>query len=158
MVTIRRARTSEADTLSALAFRSKAHWGYSAEFMAACRAELTVQAGDIGAGRVVVAESDGALLGFYCLAEPREGRAELDALFVEPAAIGRGVGRALLNEAVAQARARGARIVEIQADPNAEAFYVHAGARRVGVRESGSLPGRLLPVLEMSVCAPATRP
>lgn len=158
MVTIRRARTSEADTLSALAFRSKAHWGYSAEFMAACRAELTVQADEIGAGRVVVAESDGALLGFYCLAEPRKGRAELDALFVDPAAIGRGVGRALLDEAVAQARARGALIVEIQADPNAEAFYLRAGARRVGERESGSIPGRLLPMLEIPLPATASEP
>jgi GNAT superfamily N-acetyltransferase len=151
MLTIRPARTTEADALSALAFRSKAHWGYSAEFMAACRAELTVHVGDIRAGRVLVAESDSALLGFYCLAEPRDGRAELDALFVDPAAIGRGVGRTLLREAVTQARARGALIVEIQADPHAEAFYVRAGARRIGERASGSIPGRLLPMLEIAV-------
>jgi hypothetical protein len=61
------------------------------------------------------------------------------------------VGRTLLREAVTQARARGALIVEIQADPHAEAFYVRAGARRIGERASGSIPGRLLPMLEIAV-------
>ena len=34
-MTIRRARPDEADALTALATRAKAHWGYDAEFMAA---------------------------------------------------------------------------------------------------------------------------
>ena len=46
----------EADRLSDLAFRSKAHWGYSPEFMEACREELRVAVAAIAAGRVFVLE------------------------------------------------------------------------------------------------------
>ena len=38
----RRAEPSDAATLADLALRAKAVWGYDAGFMAACRAELTV--------------------------------------------------------------------------------------------------------------------
>ena len=41
---IRAARSDEAGLLSEIAFRSKAYWGYSEEFMVSCREELTVTA------------------------------------------------------------------------------------------------------------------
>src|SRR5687768_14923343 len=39
---IRRARPDEAEHLTALTLRSKAHWGYDADFMAACVPSLTI--------------------------------------------------------------------------------------------------------------------
>ncbi|CAH8245865.1 hypothetical protein WJ0W_003100 [Paenibacillus melissococcoides] len=39
---IRKAKPDEAGYLSGLAFRSKAYWGYSHDFMEACRDSLTV--------------------------------------------------------------------------------------------------------------------
>ena len=59
---IRPARPGEADALTALAMRSKAHWGYDAEFMARARSVLTVTPDMIGDGRAVVLE-DGPLAG-----------------------------------------------------------------------------------------------
>ena len=47
MNTIRRAKLNECEQLSDLAFHSKAYWGYSDEFMAACRAELIYSVDDI---------------------------------------------------------------------------------------------------------------
>lgn len=44
---IRLARVTEAEILSDLALRSKAHWGYDAEFIEACRDELTVDASEV---------------------------------------------------------------------------------------------------------------
>ena len=44
MLSSRSAKPEEADALSALAFRSKAYWGYGAEFLEACRSELTLTA------------------------------------------------------------------------------------------------------------------
>jgi predicted N-acetyltransferase YhbS len=61
--------------------------------------------------------------------------------------MGRGVGRALLRDAVDRARLAGARTLHIEADPYAEAFYLRFGARRVGEVPSGSLAGRMLPLL-----------
>ncbi len=40
-IIIRPVDASEAAIISELAMRSKAHWGYSPEFVEACRAELS---------------------------------------------------------------------------------------------------------------------
>jgi len=50
-IIIRDAVPDEAVLLSDLAMRSKAYWGYSIEFMEACRQELTVLPSDIKSGR-----------------------------------------------------------------------------------------------------------
>jgi hypothetical protein len=55
-VTIRPARPDEAELLRGLAMRSKAHLGYADDFLAHCRAELSVSSED-GARRVGEAES-----------------------------------------------------------------------------------------------------
>jgi GNAT superfamily N-acetyltransferase len=64
--------------------------------------------------------------------------------------MGRGLGRRLFQAAVLHARSLGARELEITSDPNAEAFYLRHGARRVG--EVASQPaGRLLPLLVLAL-------
>lgn len=137
--------------LSELAMRSKAHWGYSPAFMAACREELTYSAAQVeGADYTfAVAERSGEAVGFYALGKVSAAEVELEALFVEPAHIGTGVGRALLRHAVAKAVRRGADTLVIQGDPNAAAFYEAAGCARVGSRESASVPGRRLPLYSL---------
>ena len=147
---IRPARPGEEDALSALARRSKAHWGYDPAFLAACRAELTVTPAQAASGRVKVYEDRGRALGFYLL-ELRGRGADVPMFFVEPAAIGRGVGRALWAHLVGEARRLGLDKVTIESDPNAEGFYQAMGARRVGSVASGSIPGRSLPLLELAL-------
>ncbi|TQJ09749.1 acetyltransferase (GNAT) family protein [Lapillicoccus jejuensis] len=143
----------EARLLSDLALRSKAHWGYDAAFLAACRDDLTLGAG--AAERSVVAEADGRVAGFHLLlAEDSEARVgRLEMLFVDPAALGGGVGRLLVQDAVSRAAARGWRTLRLDADPHAEAFYLRLGARRVGEVPSTAVPGRVLPLLELDVAA-----
>ena len=148
---LRPARPEEADAISALAFRSKAHWGYSAEFMAACRAELTYAPEAIERGEFVVAHVGGRIAGFTALVRLSDDEIELDAMFVDPLDIGRGYGRMLIEGAVQTAAQRGAKRLVIQADPNAEPFYLSVGARRIGTRESASIPGRQLPLLAVEL-------
>src|SRR3546814_18422166 len=108
--TLRLAKSSECGSLSALALRSKAYWGYDSAFLQACRDELTVSPKAAAAGRVVVLIEQETPLGFYALdAGDRRDEAEISLLFVEPAAIGRGIGRALWEHAVAKARREGLR-------------------------------------------------
>jgi GNAT superfamily N-acetyltransferase len=162
---IRPARPDEAALLSDLALRSKAHWGYSKEFMDACRAELTYTAAAFTAAdlRFFVAERDRGIVGFYTLRRHSAVEIELDALFVEPAQIGTGCGRTLMDHAKRTALQLGARRMHIQSDPNAERFYLAAGGVRTGASESASVPGRMLPMFEIdlaraevSVCVPPT--
>ncbi len=88
---VRPARPGEAPRLSQLALRSKAYWGYDAEFLDRCRGELEVR-----------------------------------------------------SEQLAALRA------------NAVQFYSRQGARQVGEVPSGSIPGRLLPLLALDL-SPASR-
>src|SRR5215211_4619260 len=104
---IRRVRPAEAGVLSGLALRSKAHWGYDADFLAACRDDLTLSAKDVATSAVYVCDGLSAPLGFYRLVLQDDGVAELDALFVEPAAMGQGVGKRLWRHAVATAEKLG---------------------------------------------------
>jgi GNAT superfamily N-acetyltransferase len=149
---LRPGRPSEAAVLTGLALRSKAHWGYDEAFMAACRDELTVGPGDMRDRRTTVAEEDGRVLGFTALSgEPPEGA--LAMMFVEPGAIGRGVGRFLFEHTMGHARRLGFEALTIDADPNAEPFYTAMGAVRIGATPSGSVPGRELPLLRIALGA-----
>ncbi|MFC7404679.1 GNAT family N-acetyltransferase [Georgenia alba] len=145
---LRPARSGEGPLLSALALRSKGHWGYSAAFLESVRLELTVHEDRLEG--VTVAEVDGQVAGFSRLTQDGE-RAELHALFVDPPWIGTGVGGALLTAALRQARARGVREVGLDADPGAEPFYARFGAVTVGTSPSGSIPGRTLPRMVFSL-------
>ena len=141
---VRRARAGEATALTALCVRSKAHWGYDADFMRRSRASLTVSDADIAAGGVLVAERARLLLGVARV----EPDGELGLMFVDPEALNRGVGRALFDAAAALARRLGARRMPILADPNAAAFYERMGAKLVGRTPSDAIPGRTLPLYQ----------
>lgn len=150
---IREAYPHEAELLSALALRSKAHWGYSPDFLDSCRDELTVDRSRIGSVdyRCFVAVEENSILGFYALESIAGGVHELDALFVEPAHIGTGIGRLLFKHALQILADCGAVRLIIQGDANATEFYKAAGARQTGTRESGSVPGRYLPLFELEI-------
>ena len=149
-IRVRPGRPEEDASLSELAMRSKAHWGYDAAFLEACRSELTLAPEDVVAERVMVAEVDGSVGGFVALAgSPPVG--DLSFLFVDPPFMGMGVGRTLFAAAVDTATSGGFRAFTADADPGAEAFYLRMGARRVGSVPSGSVSGRALPRLRFDV-------
>ena len=150
---IRAGRPDDAAELTELALRSKAHWGYSDAFMAACRAELTVSPEQFEDRnfRVRVAELGDRRVGYHAIERQPGGGYELDALFVAPDFIGSGLGRRLLEDARHIARDWGARELLIQGDPNAAGFYEAMGAVLVGTRPSGSIDGRELPLYRLTL-------
>lgn len=145
-----KADPSNADELTQIALASKAYWGYSAEFMDSCKNELTVTSSKITEPTFTyfVAIHQNKIAGFYALENLSEMRLELEALFVLPDLIGQGIGKKLFHHAMLQAKNNGISEVEIQGDPNAEAFYLGMGARLSGHKESLSIPDRLLPLFK----------
>jgi GNAT superfamily N-acetyltransferase len=135
LMRIRKAREDESAKLSELAYASKATWGYSASQLALWRDDLTIVPADIARKPTFVAEVEDDVgrkaVGFFVL-EPLPRVWELAHLWVAPESMGLGVGRALLAKALSVAIAGGATAVSIDADPNAEAFYLAHGARRTG--------------------------
>lgn len=139
MAKVRAARAAEAEALTGLVMRSKAHWGYGPEVLAACAEELRIRPGDVTARRIVVAEDgEGAVLGLASL-DGAAPLASLGLLFVEPSAIGRGVGQLLYRDALHRAAELGVRRLVIDADPHAAGFY-----RAMGAVASPGGPGGLV--------------
>lgn len=149
MTSVRAALPTEAETLTALAIRSKAHWGYDAEFMERAAPDLQVTPAVIEEAKAFVAESGKVIVGFYVLALVDDVPMLRD-LWVEPSAIGIGVGARLWAHMLGQARGLGYRAVRIHSEPNAEGFYLKMGARRIGSVESSVVQGRMLPLMEIA--------
>lgn len=157
---IRPAAGTEHEILSKIAKASKAYWGYSPEAMAGWEQELTFTAESIAKQPTFLAEVDGSVAGFFQLARTDSG-IELDHFWVHPDFMGRGIGRALLEHAGAQAMTLGFDRLEIDADPHAEAFYLACGARRTGQVIPAPVPGnpeRCRPQLLIDLNTGAIRP
>jgi GNAT superfamily N-acetyltransferase len=147
-MTIRPAQPQESAALSALALSSKSHWGYDRSFLEAVRDSLTFSVTDFEAGPILVLELDGELRGVYHLVgRPPEG--ELSDLWVDPHAIGLGLGRMLFRHALETASREGFKTLLIASDPHAKGFYLAMGAAHVGHRRSEA--GRWLPLLRVAV-------
>ena len=150
---IRRARPEESGYLTELALRSKAHWGYDAAFMAACRPALTISPERIAAEPFFVLEENEQVLGYVALSVDG-AEAELTNLFVEPWAIGHGRGKQLWQHAIHVARSLGGTRMRIESDPFAEPFFRAMGAERGGEAPSDAVPGRMLPLLTYTLDSP----
>lgn len=131
MITICHAEPEEAARLTEIAIAAKRHWGYPESWIEAWREELTITSKFIEHHEVFAAAESDKLIGFYALVE-FDGKTELDHLWVLPELIGKGIGRQLFNHALEQAAMMGAQSIEIASDPNAEGFYLKAGAAKIG--------------------------
>jgi GNAT superfamily N-acetyltransferase len=144
---IRPALPDEAPLLTELALRSKAYWDYNPDFLAACRADLTITPEIISENTINVLDDNGQIVGFYGLFAREEDAVELEYLFISPDVIGAGYGRQLWLHAIATAHTQGFETMFINSDPHTEAFYEMMGAKRIGQSESAIWPGRMLPLM-----------
>ncbi|WP_374379184.1 GNAT family N-acetyltransferase [Dongia sp.] len=143
--TLRPARSDERTTLDDICFRAKAHWGYDADFMAQVRDQIRVNPDSVSAGRVWVAVDATDRPCGIVEVDPLDATvADLTLLFVDPAHMRSGIGRALYTKALALAAGLGAHHLVIDSDPHAAAFYAAMGAIRTGSEPTG-YQGRLLP-------------
>ena len=143
-----RAKPEDAETLTQIAHTAKRHWGYPESLIAAWRDVLTMRPEFIAANVAFIAIEEERTVGFYVLTTEDDGL-HLDHLWIVPDAMRRGIGRALFEHAIAQAKNLRFDSLKIEADPNAEGFYQRMGAKRVGTSVS-EVEGerRELPIME----------
>ncbi|MFK7835204.1 MAG: GNAT family N-acetyltransferase [Sulfitobacter sp.] len=148
---VRRAFPQEAAELSALIFASKQSNGYDDAFMALCVDELRVTAQDIRDQMIWVA-ADETLLGCVTL-DPAQGvgTGAISSFFIDPAHQRKGVGRTLWARVLQEAQALHLTKLTLDADPEAVSFYEAMGFAVTGQRPSGSIAGRMLPLMELDL-------
>lgn len=146
---IRQATHLDLTELSALRLRSKAHWGYDPAFLEACKQELTLTKDDLGPS-LVLHETKGCI-DAVVMVKLAAGAAEMESLYIDPQAMGLGLGRIMFEWALSYARDEGAKKMCLTADPNAESFYARMGAFVTGRSPSGSIPNRFLPRMEILI-------
>ena len=130
-IEIRRAQPDEADRLTALAHAAKRHWGYPESWIAHWKSDLTITSEFISTNEVFIALSGKDIIGCSALVLS-DSVAELEHMWIKPEYMGKGVGRELLAQVTNRAANLDLRELEISADPNAEGFYRHMGAVRIG--------------------------
>jgi GNAT superfamily N-acetyltransferase len=152
---IRRATADDSALLTDITFRAKAYWGYSPSLMEEWRAIIGVPPELIRNNPVYVLEETGRVCGYYSLEHPDGDQIMLENLFIDPDVIGSGVGRALLQHALALAASLGYQTVGLESDPHAEGFYLRMGAVRIG-EHPAPIPGqpeRVLPEMRFLIAA-----
>lgn len=147
-VHLRIATPDQSDALTALAFAAKAVWGYPRQQLDAWAESLRISPESISQQPTYVIEVENRVLAVAQLDIASDPWA-IECLWVHPQAINQGFGKRLVREAIAYARAHGQARLAIDADPNAEPFYLHLGARRVGAIGAPipGLPERVRPQL-----------
>ena len=140
---IRLARPEERDELEALQRRASLALGEYNEQLEAEPDAVQLPIEQIEQGGVIIAELGDQLAGFAVVVIDDAG-AELDGLFVEPDRWRQGIGSALVDVAVHEARRQGMAMMVI-ANPSARGFYEKCGFSLEGEAET-----RFGPALKMS--------
>ena len=98
-MTIRSASPEDAPTLTTIALDANCYWGYPEHWIKHWESDLTISPEFIRDNHVYVDEENGEILGFYALSIA----GELEHLWVRAAALGTGIGKELLLDAMERA-------------------------------------------------------
>ncbi len=135
-VLIRPAILSEQKALEALQLRASLSNAGDREALLANPDAIELPLAQIAAGRVFVAERDGAIVGFAAVLPRNDRETELDGLFVEPNTWREGVGKMLAEYCAGVARAQGSAALCVVGNPHAQGFYMACGFKLIGTVET----------------------
>jgi GNAT superfamily N-acetyltransferase len=126
----------EAPLLEDLQRRSSDVWEAYREQLAAHPDAIELPRAFVDSGwvRVAVADDD-TPIGFSVVIPTGGPAHELDGLFVEPAHMNSGVGRAMVEDAAERSSRDGAECLDVTAGP-AQGFYERVGFRLIGSAET----------------------
>jgi GNAT superfamily N-acetyltransferase len=143
-ITIRVATPNEKKALEDLQWRASLVWPEYREALLAHPDAIELPLEHVETKRTYVAERDGEILGFSVVLIRPDGQADLDGLFVEPAAWKQGIGRRLIDEAERLAARDGAEWLCVIANPRARGFYDACGFELTGNEQTRFGPAHLM--------------
>jgi ribosomal protein S18 acetylase RimI-like enzyme len=143
---IRQADTGDMAALAALFVASALSARDDREILLANADALELSPRSVEQGRTrIAANADGHILGFCSILATADGM-EVEDLFVDPAWLRRGVGRALILDVVAIARRRGVARLVVTSNNEARGFY-----EKLGFVFEREVVTRFGPAAEMSI-------
>ena len=95
-------------------------------------------------GRLLLSDGTGELSGLACLRDNGDGIGEIKRMYVRPAYRGQGIGRALLDHLLNEARAIGYRCIRL--DSAGFMSDAHRLYRSLGFQEIAPYPGSEIPI------------
>lgn len=93
-------------------------------------------------------EIDNKIVAFYSFII---NELKLDALFIDPDYIGKGLGKIIWKHLLNKAKELGISEFTLDSEPNAEGFYLKMGAINIGFTPSTVFPDRQLPLMKVNV-------
>ncbi|MCH9628058.1 MAG: hypothetical protein S4CHLAM2_17080 [Chlamydiales bacterium] len=152
MIKILLATPQDLDELNALAFTAKSSWGYPKQYLETWHEQIIVQPEMITNKRIYKSvDEKNNLIGFYGL-KNNSPKLILEGFWVKPEEMGKGIGKMLFEHMITSAQSLSAQKVEWESDPNAYAFYLHMGAKKIG-EKTYILDGskRVLPIMQLEI-------
>lgn len=146
MTNIRRAKVCDSETLTNIAIKSEAYWGYDSDFMERFKKAYKITEDFISNNPTFVIREDENVVGFYGVIIA-EDETSLEYLFIEPKSIGKGYGKALWNHMINTCKKLDVKKIEIVSGPQAKGFYTKLGAVPAGEVASLVIKGRKVPRL-----------
>ena len=146
-----RAQPEHADSLTQIAITAKRHWNYPEAWIQFWIPQLTISADYISSNEVWMMTDQEKPIAFYALSQ-NEDEWELGHLWVLPDHIGKGIGKQLFDHALERCKLLKIPALKIYADPNAQAFYVKMGAKKISEHHSDLFgEDRILPIMEIKL-------
>ena len=142
------AEPTEIEEINRLIESSKRYWGYSDELMEVWQRDLLVTRKDLNSRTFWLMKINTEMVGVFSLSLLSEGIFELEDFWLNPSAIGNGLGRKMFQFMIHCLQSTEATKLVIVSDPHAEGFYKKMGATRVKFVNSKP-EGRMLPVMDL---------
>ncbi len=146
---IEKANKEDHEILTEITKKSKTYWGYSNEQIEIWAELLTISPTYIETKNVFNLVVDTKIVGYYAFFTIEEKTIKLDNLFVLPNYIGKGLGRALMDDFLIRLKKTNAKKIILHSEPNVEKFYAKFGFVKVGQLET-SIKDRYLPIMELA--------
>jgi N-acetylglutamate synthase-like GNAT family acetyltransferase len=147
---ILKADIEDNEILTSITKKSKAYWGFSEDILKEWEYLLTITKDYIKNNKVYKLVQNEQIIGYYSYFSTDENTIKLDNIFILPEFIGKGFGKILMNDFLKNIKQLGINKITLDAEPNAEKFYMTFGFETIGQLES-SIKDRYLPIMELQI-------
>lgn len=150
-IEFKRVKKGDVEVVNLLQRQSKQYWGYSDDFMSEFMELYKFTTKQLEEMEMYLMQVNNKISGMYGFKINNKKELQLDNFFMHPDYIGQGLGKIMWEQCIKTALNYNKQEFIIEADPNAEKFYVKMGCYKTHNIESLIGAGRLVPILKYDI-------